>query len=46
MVYGSSCNIVVCVNTDIAWKRQFDNKNHADIDGAITTEHICLAAAE
>ena len=27
--------IVVCVNTDIAWKRQFDNKNHADIDGAI-----------
>ena len=38
--------IVVCVNTDIAWKRQFDNKNHADIDGAITTEHICLAAAE
>ena len=26
--------IVVCVNTDIAWKRQFDNKNHADIDGA------------
>ena len=46
MVYGSSCIYVVCVNTDIAWKRQFDNKNHADIDGAITTEHICLATTE
>ena len=23
-----------------------DNKNHSDIDAAIATEHICLAAAE
>ena len=26
--------------------RKSDNKNHADIDAAIATEHICLAAAE
>ena len=26
--------------------RDFDEKNHGDIDAAIATEHICLAAAE
>lgn len=38
--------IIVCANDSVAWTRQYDNKNHADIDAAITTEHICLAAAE
>lgn len=38
--------IVVCVNEDIAWVRNSDKKNHADIDGAIIAEHICLAAAD
>lgn len=36
--------IVVCVDSSVAWVRKSDNKNHADIDAAITTEHICLAA--
>lgn len=36
--------IVVCVNYSVAWVRKPDNKNHADIDAAIATEHICLAA--
>lgn len=38
--------IIVCVNEASAWIRQYDNKNHADIDAAIATEHICLAASE
>ena len=37
--------IAVCVDANAAWTRQNDGKNHADIDGAIATEHICLAAA-
>ena len=38
--------IVVCVDPSVAWVRKSDNKNHADIDAAIATEHICLAATE
>lgn len=38
--------IVVCVEEAKAWVRSYDGKNHADIDGAIITEHICLAAAD
>lgn len=38
--------IVVCGNTNQSWKRKTDGKDHCDIDVAITTEHICLAAAE
>lgn len=38
--------IVVCVDKLVAWVRKSDTKNHADIDAAIATEHICLAATE
>lgn len=38
--------IVVCVDSDAAWVRPGDGKSHADIDGAIIAEHICLAAAD
>lgn len=38
--------IVVCANLDESWKRGCDGRDHADIDAAIATEHICLAAAE
>ncbi len=38
--------IVVSVRHDESWVRPFDGKAHADIDAAIITEHICLAAAE
>ncbi len=38
--------IAVCVDESEAWVRKSDNKNHADIDAAIATEHICLAATE
>lgn len=37
--------LVVCGDHSQSWKRG-DGKDHADIDVAIATEHICLAAAE
>ncbi len=40
-------NIVVCKDTSTSWKRNnSDGKDHSDIDAAIASEHICLAAAE
>ncbi|WP_321480074.1 nitroreductase family protein [uncultured Bacteroides sp.] len=38
--------IVVCADSSISWVRKSDHKNHSDIDAAIATEHICLAATE
>lgn len=37
--------IIICAVETEAWVRPCDSKNHADIDAAIATEHICLAAA-
>lgn len=36
--------VIVCGVPAEAWVRGFDGKNHVDIDVAILTEHICLAA--
>lgn len=38
--------VLVCEIPAEAWTRQYDGKNHADIDVAIAIEHLCLAAAE
>lgn len=38
--------IVVSAVKEEAWTRKIDNKWHGDIDAAIITEHICLAATE
>ena len=39
--------IILCLeNREECWTRRYDNKNHADIDIAIATEHLCLAATE
>ena len=38
--------IVGCICHDQSWHRPTDQKDHGDIDIAIATEHICLAAAE
>lgn len=38
--------IVCCIRHDEAWVRKPDMKEHGDIDIAIATEHLCLAAAE
>lgn len=38
---------IICVrNREQNWVRPDDGKQHGDIDVAIATEHLCLAAAE
>lgn len=37
--------IVICGDHDISWKRD-DGKDHCDIDVAITTDHMALAATD
>lgn len=37
--------LIVCGDHQQSWKRG-DHKDHMDIDTAIATEHICLAATE
>ncbi|MBQ0072748.1 MAG: nitroreductase family protein [Prevotella sp.] len=38
--------IICCIRHDEAWVRKDDQKEHGNIDIAIATEHICLAATE
>ena len=38
--------IVVCGDHSQSWTRKKDSHDHADIDAAIASEHICLAATE
>ena len=38
--------IVCCGDHAASWKRRSDGVDHAAIDVAIATEHLCLAAAE
>ena len=38
--------IVVCGDHAASWKRSADNKDFCDVDVAIATEHLALAAAE
>lgn len=38
--------IVICGDHSTSWKRPSDGKDHCDIDIAICTEHLCLAATE
>lgn len=38
--------VVCCADHAASWHRRSDGKDHADIDVAIATEHLCLAAAE
>ncbi|HKL20800.1 MAG TPA: nitroreductase family protein [Tichowtungia sp.] len=39
--------IAVCVQPSSAWKRKkHDDKNYADVDGAIAADHMTLAAQE
>ena len=40
------CYIIMCADHSVSWKRRIDNKDFADVDVSIATEHICLAATE
>ena len=42
----ASCYIIVCGKHDESWKRSNDGKDHCDIDVAIATDHMTLAATE
>ena len=48
-----SCNpfaaplvIIICVDTNKAWVREHDKKNHGMIDAAIATDHMMLCACD
>lgn len=41
---SAPCYIILCANHDLGWKRKIDAKDFTDIDVAIATEHMCLAA--
>ncbi len=43
---SAPCVVVICGNHNESWHRASDGKDHCDIDVAIVTEHIALAAAE
>jgi len=38
--------IVICGNHQQSWKRATDGKDHCDIDAAIATDHMTLAASQ
>lgn len=38
--------VLVCTDHRESWVRKSDGKDHGDMDAAIATEHICLAATE
>ena len=40
------CVIVICADHSQSWKRKEDGKDHADVDVAITTDHMTLQATE
>ena len=43
---SASMYIVGMRNVEENWVRRYDGKAHGDIDVAIATEHLCLAATE
>lgn len=38
--------IIACGDTETSWKRDYDGKDHMEVDLGIVFEHICLAATE
>ncbi len=45
-INSAPCVIVVCGDSSQSWKRKEDEKDHLDIDIAITVDHMTLAATE
>ena len=44
--FGETLAILICVDTKACWKREYDGKTSGDIDAAIVTTHMMLAAQE
>ncbi len=45
-VYRAPLVLIVCADRDAAWVREFDHKNHLDIDASILTDHMMLKATD
>lgn len=45
-IYGAPMAIIVCADHNKAWVRPFDEKQTADIDASILTDHMMLQATE
>ena len=45
-LYGAPLAILVCADHSKAWVRPYDGKQTTDIDAAILTDHMMLAATE
>lgn len=45
-LYGAPLAIIVCSEHKKAWTRPFDNKNTADVDASILTDHMMMEATE
>jgi nitroreductase len=44
--YGAPLAIIICSDHDATWKRRYDDKDIADIDASIVTDHMMLQAAD
>lgn len=44
--FGAPLVFVVCVEKRLSWVRKYDKKCISDIDGAIVTDHMMLAATD
>ncbi|EPY2274260.1 nitroreductase family protein [Clostridium sporogenes] len=44
--FNAPIALLICADKDEAWKRSYDGKIHADIDGSIVATHMMLQAAE
>jgi nitroreductase len=44
--YGETLALLVCADTNACWKRDYDGKSSGDIDAAIVTTYMMLAAQE
>ena len=45
-IYGAPLAIIACADHSRAWTRPFDQKQTADIDASILTDHMMLEATE
>jgi len=44
--FGAQTVLLVCYDKDVCWRRKFDDAPSGEIDAAIVTTHIILAAYE
>ena len=44
--FGAPLIMIVCADSDVAWKRTYDGKIITDIDASIVTDHMMLQATE